>query len=195
MYGSVSACVSDIAVGDLVFFKHSYWSSFFGGFVSAVTASNPSKLYHVAIVERASPLVLVEATKGYGVSEKEYSAIQLDSELVEFLSVNVSSDIKHEAVSLAKSLVGKGYNYLFHHNSTETNDPTFYCSQLVQYVYNKAAGEEMFPSSPMNFTNTDGEVLPYWQSYYSAYGATVPEGEPGTHPGSIYNSEFLIPIC
>ena len=68
-----------------------------------------------------------------------------------------------------------------------TNEDALYCSELVVDMFKFAnGGMEFFREQPMSFKDlATGEILPYWVSYYARFGMAVPQGEPGSNPGTI----------
>ncbi|HEX8875373.1 MAG TPA: YiiX/YebB-like N1pC/P60 family cysteine hydrolase [Phycisphaerales bacterium] len=68
-----------------------------------------------------------------------------------------------------------------------TDEDSLYCSELVVDMFRRAnQGRDFFPEEPMSFRDpaTD-EILPAWREYYEKFGMPVPEGSPGSNPGSI----------
>lgn len=43
----------------------------------------------------------------------------------------------------------------------------------------------VFRTIPMSFHDSAGRVTEFWTKFYEVRGLTVPEGEPGTHPGQL----------
>lgn len=89
-------------------------------------------------------------------------------------------------VEKAKTYLGRPYDYQY-----MPSDSALYCSELVQLSYVDSAGEAIFPQVPMSFHNQDGQILPFWTTYYRQWNMTVPEGEPGTNPGGISRSDKI----
>lgn len=89
-------------------------------------------------------------------------------------------------VEKAKTYLGRPYDYQY-----TPSDSALYCSELVQLSYVDSAGEAIFPQVPMSFHNQDGQILPFWTTYYRQWNMAVPEGEPGTNPGGISRSDKI----
>ena len=89
-------------------------------------------------------------------------------------------------VEKAKTYLGRPYDYQY-----MPSDSALYCSELVQLSYVDSAGEAIFPQVPMSFHNQDGQILPFWTTYYRQWNMAVPEGEPGTNPGGISRSDKI----
>ena len=68
-----------------------------------------------------------------------------------------------------------------------TDTPALYCSELIVDMFKYANhGNDFFPEIPMSFRDINtGVVLPAWGDYYAKFGMDVPEGEPGSNPGSL----------
>lgn len=68
-----------------------------------------------------------------------------------------------------------------------TDQAALYCSELVVDMFRAAnGGREFFPEEPMSFRDPQtGQVLPAWREYYAKFGMPVPDGQPGSNPGSI----------
>ena len=80
----------------------------------------------------------------------------------------------------AEALLGRPYDHFFLSDNT-----AIYCSELVEQTYTHVNGRKVFGTIPMTFTAEDGNILPYWQTFYAKHGMSVPEGQPGTNPGEL----------
>ena len=89
-------------------------------------------------------------------------------------------------VEKAKTYLGRPYDYQY-----MPSDSALYCSELVQLSYIDHAGEAIFPQVPMSFHDHNGQILPFWTTYYQQWNMAVPEGEPGTNPGGISRSDKI----
>jgi hypothetical protein len=194
----------DLLAGDLLFFYKVGLTNFIDhflteNFVSAVSKSHSNSFYHVAMVTSVSAdnVTIVEAVPNKSVRSITYNNVcDVKSFLsnVEVSRLDIDRDVVDSAIEIVKSQVGLAYNDIFSSNSINSKgELSFYCSQLIQYAYNEAANDFIFPSRPMSFSSDAGEILPYWISYYNNLGVDiVPEGEMGTHPGGLYESDFLV---
>ncbi|WON76377.1 YiiX/YebB-like N1pC/P60 family cysteine hydrolase [Serratia sp. UGAL515B_01] len=74
---------------------------------------------------------------------------------------------------------------------TETS--ALYCSELIVDMFRYAnGGNEFFVEQPMSFHDpASGKILPVWIEYYAKFGMNVPQGQPGSNPGSISKDERL----
>ena len=68
-----------------------------------------------------------------------------------------------------------------------TDAAALYCSELVVDMFRYAnGGSDFFPEQPMSFRDiVSGEIHPGWIEYYAKFGMEVPDGQPGSNPGSI----------
>lgn len=89
-------------------------------------------------------------------------------------------------VEKAKTYLGRPYDYQY-----MPSDSALYCSELVQLSYFDSAGEAIFPQVPMSFHDRNGQILPFWTTYYQQWNMAVPEGESGTNPGGISRSDKI----
>ncbi len=86
------------------------------------------------------------------------------------------------AVEFCFARTGLMYDPLF-----MPGEANFYCSELIVEGFRVAnGGNAVFPKNPMTFKSPDtGEILPFWIQYYSRFGVEVPEGVPGSNPGTL----------
>lgn len=87
---------------------------------------------------------------------------------------------KARTLHRAAAYVGRGYDHFF-----LPDNSAIYCSELVELSYTLYDGQKVFTPIPMTFTGDDGQILPYWQTFYEAHGMSVPEGHPGSNPGEL----------
>lgn len=75
----------------------------------------------------------------------------------------------------------------------QTDQDALYCSELIVDMFRAAnGGLEFFPEEPMSFRDPQtGQVLPAWREYYERFGMPVPDGAPGSNPGSISRDSRL----
>lgn len=68
-----------------------------------------------------------------------------------------------------------------------TDPAALYCSELIVDMFRSANdGGEFFPERPMSFRDpATGQVHAAWTEYYSKFGMSVPDGQPGSNPGDI----------
>ena len=87
-----------------------------------------------------------------------------------------------KAIQVARGMVGTAYDPMF-----MPSDRAYYCSELVVDAFKCAnGGKEFFPEHPMSFRDMETNEIPhYWKERFEKFGMQVPEGEPGSNPGSI----------
>ena len=91
------------------------------------------------------------------------------------------------AISKAKTMLGKPYNWLY-----ILNDDELYCSDFVERAFRN---DNVFELIPMNFKNKEtGKIDDFWVDFYRKKGKDVPQDEPGTNPNQLASSEKLIKI-
>lgn len=95
-------------------------------------------------------------------------------------------DVSHQAVSIARSQLGMPYDDAFLPNNNK-----WYCSELIAFAFNKAAGKTLFADAPMTFKDADGMFFPAWVEYFRELDKRIPEGQPGCNPGGMSRVTFL----
>lgn len=187
-----------LKAGDLIFFKpKSFLQS---DFISAIADSSPADkaFYHVSMVinVESQEIKLIEATPKSGVILTKHNNLCKTHGFfsdIEVYRVGLADEEITKAVDNSLKLVGLEYNDLFSSNYTNSKGNfSFYCSQLIQYVFNSIKKENIFPNIPMSFKDSTGEISEYWKNYYETRNTVPPQDEPGSHPSSIYESKFLI---
>lgn len=163
---------------------------------AAITASSgkdePLNLIHVAIAEvRADSVWIIDATIAHGLDRHPLDTFLTDFTLrdgsyPEFIVKRIKGVDADAAVERAKTYCGRAYDVRF----LPDNDD-LYCSELVQLSYLDAAGNQVFPSVPMNWLAPDGTMPPYWESLFGLLGMEVPQGLPGTNPQQMSESDLL----
>lgn len=83
--------------------------------------------------------------------------------------------------------LGKKYDKVF-----DIENDTYYCSELVYFLYKNKNGKPLFDLFPMTFTDPEtGNTFEIWENYYEKLNHKIPEGKPGLNPGGISRSEKL----
>jgi hypothetical protein len=96
-------------------------------------------------------------------------------------------DVSHRAVAIARSQLGMPYDDAFLPNNNR-----WYCSELVAFAFNKAAGKTLFANAPMTFKDPEtGMFMPAWVDYFRELDKRIPEGQPGCNPGAMSRAPFL----
>jgi cell wall-associated NlpC family hydrolase len=190
----------DLVPGDLLFYHASSIASFISDFVSGVSSISSESIYHVAMVVESNldSINIIHAFPGSGVVASHYKNIcgaESIFNTIKVRHVDVDRHIAHKAVKIAINHIGEAYNDIFSPNfNNSKGEHSFYCSQLIQYAYNNAADSEIFPSHPMRFHEQDGKVSNYWASYFEKLNLEAPVGVNGSHPGIMYESNYLFNI-
>lgn len=104
---------------------------------------------------------------------------------VTYMRLNINLNIPKVMMRL-HSLVGKPYDDVF----LPGNDK-YYCSELVYETYLDDEGNHIFDLVPMNFKDSDGYIIPYWQEYFDSISMLVPQNVPGTNPTQLSQSNLL----
>ncbi|MDR2121932.1 MAG: hypothetical protein LBP34_02290 [Flavobacteriaceae bacterium] len=92
-----------------------------------------------------------------------------------------------QAIKEALKQVGKGYDRAFN-----PNNDLYYCSELIYFAFYKANhNQAVFPLNAMTFKSSNGEYSSYWTEHFRKLNIPIPEGEPGTNPGAMSQSEVI----
>jgi hypothetical protein len=190
----------DLAAGDLLFYRAYFITTHITDFIGGVSAVSSESIYHIAMVVKSHEdnITIIHALPEKGVVANCYKNIcDAESVLNEIKVYRVDTTLEtiNKAVEIATQHIGKAYNDKFSPDFINSKgEHSYYCSQLIQDVYNKASACEIFPSHPMGFPYQDGKVSAYWVQYFEKLNVEVPIGVNGSHPGIIYDSDFLIDI-
>ncbi len=88
------------------------------------------------------------------------------------------------ALSIAKSLIGKPYNTTY-----ILEDEGYYCSEYIYEVYKT---DSIFKLEPMSFKNSETNTFHKgWIEHYKNLGIAIPEGKLGCNPNGMANSDAL----
>ncbi len=186
--------------GDLLFYRADSFTMHVSDFIGGISAVSSEPIYHVTMIVESHPdnITIIQALPGKGVfisNHKNICDVESIFNIIEVSRVDVDKYIAYKAVEIAKQHIGESYNDIFSPDSINSKgEHSFYCSQLIQYAYNGASEHEIFPSHPMGFPNQDGIVSTYWMQYFESLNTEVPVGMNGSHPGIMYESDFLFCI-
>ena len=92
----------------------------------------------------------------------------------------------NKAIIRAKKRIGLPYDYTF-----QQENNSYYCSELIWECYLRPDHTPIFEAHPMNFRAADGTMPQYWIDLYEQLGEAIPEGELGTNPNRMSQSEEL----
>ncbi|MBS1549033.1 MAG: hypothetical protein JSS94_04085 [Bacteroidetes bacterium] len=174
--------------GDLLFVEAK--QNNLSGAISRVTKSEISKISfdHVLLVEtKGNKKFALHASPKKG-SEivpleniiKEYK--QQGRKLALYRTKN--SSCVDNAIQKAHTLIGKPYNDLY-----ILNEESYYCSDFIERAYRDC---HLFQLKAMTFKDPKtGKTDEYWENFYLQKGINVPEGQLGTNPNTMSQSENL----
>jgi hypothetical protein len=178
--------------GDLLF-QVSEDSDFSEAIIRSTGNSQNYNFSHVGIVEIVgNEVYVIEAVPEFGVRKVTLSqflnasAKSPDGNPL-LVACRIRQDVEMQnPVVNAQNLIGLPYDSVFSHDNK-----AYYCSELVYDSYRDKANRPVFQSIPMSFSDTAGNIVPYWESYFAEMNMPIPEGEPGTNPTQLFQSEHL----
>lgn len=180
---------NDIQNGDLIFVGAQ--TEELSGAISRVTKiSSETNFDHVGLIEKTSDSIFVLHAAPMGGSQREELHHFYTSQ-TEKKNVIAIYRLKDEfqasipnAISIAKTMLGKPYNWLYILNNDE-----LYCSDFIERAFRN---DTIFELIPMNFKNKEtGVIDDFWINFYKKKGKEVPQDEPGTNPNQLATSEKL----
>lgn len=173
-----------LQTGDLLFCLETQDDGL-GGAIAAVTEGvGQQQISHVAIA--VNDRQVVEATPRWGVRIITVSQFLAEAHHAAdgspLVVVGRLKDTTGVVASVDRALqyVGLPYDTLY-----LPDESAIYCSELVQLSYRRQDNTPVFEQQPMSFSDSSGQILPYWIDLYAAHGMQVPEGLPGTNPGAL----------
>ena len=184
--------LKNIKNGDLIFVGAQ--TEELSGAISRVTKiSDKTNFDHVGLIEKTSDSIFVLHAAPMGGSRREEvhhfytSQTEKKNKIVIYrLQKEYQSTIPN-AITKAKTMLGKPYNWLY-----ILNDDELYCSDFVERAFRN---DEVFELIPMNFKNKEtGIIDDFWIDFYKKKGKEVPQDEPGTNPNQLASSEKLTRI-
>lgn len=153
-----------------------------------------SQVVHVGIAcQQNGRMMVLEATPSHGVwltpIDKFFEEAEYDDEGNPCVFVGRLRDTLGlaESVQRAKQFIGLPYDTLY-----APDDKQIYCSELVQLSYLRPDGTPIFRTRPMSFSDSSGDIAPYWKKLYAERGIPVPEGMPGTNPGDLSRDSLTL---
>lgn len=142
---------------------------------NAITAVTPAMIDHVAIV--VSRDSVIEAV-GKGVVATPLDSLR--AQKGHYLIGRVRRADSRKSLENARRFLGQAYDTLY----LPDND-AIYCSELVQLSFVDGHGRPIFPTIPMTFRDSTGQIPVHWQQLYRRNGLAVPEGLPGSNPAEL----------
>jgi len=195
------------AAGDLIFFSRQANSNVAAAgtdFEAAVCACVGGNVFHVAIGTGVDEnFKLIQATTKQGVIEESLDeCLSREFEgcdaglLLTFAKVAVEGIAKEKVIEFARSKIGTAYNDIFSETCKNSGGKeAYYCCQLVRKAYTAACGNEIFPTQPLSFHSSDGQIIPYWIDYFAERNLPVPTEGIGSHPSKLFASDVVIKLC
>jgi len=196
----LSACVNEgqLQTGDLLFVGYPK-GTLDGGLAGAIASSTAVEegldFVHTAIIDMDgdTPYV-IDATIKYGVDRHPLSTLVeqfklQDGSAPSLVVMRLKDNGKAlEFVENAKAYIGESYDAAF-----MAGNGKHYCTELVYDSY-VDGGEHLFDTVPMNFKGPDGEFPRYWVELFELIGYPIPQGEPGTNPQQMSESDCLVVV-
>lgn len=188
----LSSCqTNDIRIqnGDLLLVGNS--SGNLSKAIDKVTKTKESTNFsHIALVEKSGneTWVLHAAPKNGSerITLREFleNARQDSSEIVLYRIKKKYKPDFEQAISKAKKLLGKPYNFTY-----ILSDTAYYCSDFIYHSFEK---DSIFKMNPMTFKDPETkEFHPTWIEFYKKQNLEIPEGQPGCNPNGMAASEKL----
>lgn len=184
--------IKNIKNGDLIFVGAQ--TEELSGAINRVTKlSDETNFDHVGLIEKTSDSIFVLHAAPMGGSQREEihhfytSQTEKNNKIVIYRLKDDYQKTIPNAISKAKTMLGKPYNWLY-----ILNDDELYCSDFVERAFRN---DNVFELIPMNFKNKEtGKIDDFWVDFYRKKGKEVPQDEPGTNPNQLASSEKLIKI-
>lgn len=179
----------EVENGDLIFVGAQ--KDHLSGAINRVTNLSKKRNYdHVGLIEKTKDSIFVLHSTPNGGSIREEirrfyeNQKTIENELIIYRLLTPHTSIIDRAITGAKTLLGKPYNwsYILHEDS-------YYCSDFIERAFRK---DSIFELIPMNFKDpTTNEIDDFWYEYYQKIGKDVPQNQPGTNPNQFAESNHL----
>ena len=184
--------LKNIKNGDLIFVGAQ--TEELSGAISRVTKiSEKTNFDHVGLIEKTSDSIFVLHAAPMGGSQREEihhfytSQTEKKNKIVIYRLQKEYQATIPNAITKAKTMLGKPYNWLYILNNDE-----LYCSDFVERAFRN---DKIFELIPMNFKNKEtGIIDDFWIDFYKKKGKEVPQDEPGTNPNQLASSDKLTRI-
>ncbi|MCP9257640.1 NAD/NADP-dependent betaine aldehyde dehydrogenase [Dirofilaria immitis] len=174
----------DIATGDVVFFK------------KAVAAVVPEEvIIHAALLyEDTDQWMVIHAIQESGVCQELLMNVveKLHPECFEIYRPQLPQTIRFNACQWAKSKIGANYNDIFSPDMRDSaGNEAFYCCQLIVKSYEAIGIHDFCPLHQLNFKDSNGKILSFWEEYYRKRSLPIPQDVSGSHPAKLIHSKYL----
>lgn len=164
------------------------------GAISRTTKiSDETNFDHIGLIEKTNDSIFVLHAAPMGGSQREEihhfytSQTEKKNNIVIYRLKDQYQHSIPNAISVAKTMLGKPYNWLYILNEDE-----LYCSDFIERAFRK---DEIFDLIPMNFKNPKtGIIDDFWINFYRKKRQDVPQDKPGTNPNQLASSAKLTRI-
>uniref|UniRef100_A0A0R3RVF2 Aldedh domain-containing protein n=1 Tax=Elaeophora elaphi TaxID=1147741 RepID=A0A0R3RVF2_9BILA len=184
----------DVAVGDVVFFKKGDKRKDKDQFEEAVASIALEPVIHVALVSDDTGRWVIHAVRGSGVCQELLMSVieKLRPESFEVYRPQLPEIVRISACQWTKSKIGASYNDIFSADMRNSKGhEAFYCCQLIAKSYEAAGINDFCPPHQLNFNDSSGKILPFWEEYYRKRSLPIPQDMPGSHPAKLIHSKYL----
>uniref|UniRef100_A0A915PX81 Aldehyde dehydrogenase domain-containing protein n=1 Tax=Setaria digitata TaxID=48799 RepID=A0A915PX81_9BILA len=184
----------DVAAGDVVFFKKDVDKKNNDAFEEAVANVASEAVIHTALLCDDTGNWVIHAARQSGVSREQLCDVieKLQPESVEIYRAQVPQTTRISAYRWAETKVGSYYNDIFSPDMHDSKgNEAFYCCQLVAKSYEYAGIQDFCPPHQLNFKDSNGKFLPFWEEYYQKRSLPIPQDVPGSHPAKLIHSNYL----
>ena len=184
--------LKNIQNGDLIFVGAQ--TEELSGAINRVTKINDETNFdHVGLIEKTADSIFVLHAAPMGGSQREEihhfytSQSEKKNKIVIYRLKNEYQSTIPYAITKAKTMLGKPYNWLY-----ILNDDELYCSDFVERAFRD---DKVIELIPMNFKNKETGIIDnFWIDFYRKKGKEVPQDEAGTNPNQLATSEKLIKV-
>lgn len=197
MLAVVSLCNAQFTFrnGDLIFSVGKSNSDMQAAIQHATAQPSQLPYTHVGIVLTSNDSVyVIEATTPQGVQKVTLQEFMADVATHKNKIYAAVGRIKihnlntiEKALKYAQANIGSAYDYVYN----ESNN-AFYCSELVRKSFLAEDGSYLFPAIKMTFKDQQtGHFHPYWVKHFNVHHTPIPEGQPGTNPSQLAQSDVI----
>lgn len=194
---------NDVVLDFILHHPDSLPPSRFGGlqtgdlvFVTHPRSDNGTDTIHVAALDvQTYGVFVVDATLKHGVDRHPLDTLFSDFTRrngsvcdMYVMRLNDNSDA-YRWVASAIHFTGEPYDMAFKYDNG-----MHYCSELIQDAFLNDDGTPLFPTTTMDFRDSDGTISDYWTRLFSLMQMPVPQGNPGISPADISRSERLVVV-